>query len=435
LYPTVLHYVRHTKCNEAKNDDTTMMVSVFTTVWSLLTYLLSTILNLMMFLTILYTFCSYMGWIRRLLWFLVESKLSEIFNGADVTVGSLDVNIVEGRMTATNAVLHTPHQKEWNWEAPLIARVGRVYVEWNMWGVGYQLWWLGIDPPVTDIYTIHMRDIQVFVERKQHVFNLYLVDPTIVLPNPADIVKQTTPRSNDSAAQQKVPTPTAQNSEGLKNDDRDTDEECDAQAEQQAQELVNQLFSAVKSIGKKGAWRAQKETLTSKLRELQSLTKKTEYMQEGAKVITKVGKAVAKTSNMPTVPERRNRDEPPFYCRVGRVILRDVRVFTRQGMQWNKPIVLKEIVIRAAELCPPMSSLDEKGHPAIYQPIEKLVEVVWKRVLTEMAKSQTGRLLNTAMGEFLGIAITSMENNSATTTNSVQPSTVTTVLEYRPGDG
>ena len=104
-------------------------------------------------------------------------------------------------------------------------------------------------------------------------------------------------------------------------------------------------------------------------------------------------------------------------------------------MQWNKPIVLKEIVIRAAELCPPMSSLDEKGHPAIYQPIEKLVEVVWKRVLTEMAKSQTGRLLTTAMGEVLGIAITSIENNSANTTNSVQPNTLTTVLEYRPENG
>lgn len=374
-----------------------------------------------------------MGWIRRLLWFLIEGKLSEIFNNADVTIGSLEINLVEGRLVATNAVIHTPFQQEWKWESPLIARVGRVYVEWNMWSIAYQLWYLGIDPPIADIYTIHLQDIQVFVERQQHVFNVYLLDPAILLPNPAEIVKPDCnphPRTPDQS-------PVPDQSRAAAEQDMEREEEQDIHAEQQAQELVNQLFSAVKTIGKKGgwkgAWRAQKESLTSKLRHLQSVTKKTEYMQEGVKVISKVGKAVAKTSNMPTVPQRRERekDDPPLYCRIGRVILRDIRVFTRQEMQWNKPIVLKEIIVRAAELCPPMSSLDDKGHPALYQPIDKLVEVVWKRVLTTMAKSQTGRLLNTAMGEVLGIAMTSIENNT-TTSSPVQSTVTSTVLEYRP---
>ena len=367
-----------------------------------------------------------MGWIRRLIWFLIENKLSEVLNNAEVTVGSIEINIVEGRLIATNVVIHTPHQKDWKWESPLIARVGRVYVEWNMWNIGYQLWWLWIDPPIADIYTIHLSDVQVFVERQQHVFNLYLIDPTVVLPNPAEIVKP------DAHVPITAQASSASPSSGDRQHDEETEED-DAHAEEQAQKLVNQLLSAVKTIGRKGGWRAQKDSLTSKLKELQSVTKKTEYMQEGAKVITKVGKVVAKTSSMPTVPERRERDQPPFYCRIGRIILKDVRVFTRQDAKWNKPIILKEIVIRAAELCPPMSSLDDKGLPAIYQPIEKLVEVVWKRVLTEMAKSQTGRLLSTAMGEFLGIAITTMESNT-NPSSPVPCSPATTILEYRPGE-
>jgi hypothetical protein len=403
-----------------------MLTVVVSSVWSFLTYCFTKLLSMMLFLTLFYTICSYMGWIRRLIWFLIESKLSEVLNNAEVTVGSIEINIVEGRLIATNAVIHTPYQKEWKWESPLIARVGRVYVEWNMWSIGYQLWWLWIDPPIADIFTIHLSDVQVFVERQQHVFNLYLIDPTVVLPNPAEIVKPDAPSPVADQA------PSASPSSGDRQHDEETEED-DVHAEEQAQKLVNQLLSAVKTIGRKGGWRAQKDSLTSKLKELQSVTKKTEYMQEGAKVITKVGKVVAKTSSMPTVPERRERDQPPFYCRIGRIILKDVRVFTRQDTKWNKPIILKEIVIRAAELCPPMSSLDDNGLPAIYQPIEKLVEVVWKRVLTEMAKSQTGRLLSTAMGEFLGIAITTMENNT-TPSSPVPCSPATTILEYRPGE-
>ena len=53
--------------------------------------------------------------------------------------------------------------------------------------------------------------------------------------------------------------------------------------------------------------------------------------------------------------------------------------------------------------------------------------------LTEMAKSQTGRLLSTALGEFLGIAITSIENNN-TPASPVPSSPATTILEYRPGE-
>jgi hypothetical protein len=433
-----------------------MFVSLFSTCWSMLTSLFTSLIKMMLFLVLFFSFCSYMGWIRRFLWFWIETQLSEIWNGAEVTIGSLEVHLVQGTITAHNAVIHTPQRKEWKWESPLIARVGKVYAEWNMWSIAYQMLYEGKDPPIVDLYSIHLSDIQVFVERQQHVFNVYLLDPTVVLPDPSEIVKEDAPG---------VP---------ATGDDPDTSitvEQEDDDAEHQAQELVNQLFTAVKQIGRKGgwkgAWRAQKESLTQKLRQLQSSNKKTESMKEGVKVITKVGKAVAKTTNTytqknnPMTPQYRDLDNPSptLYCRVGRVLLHHIRVFTRQDGRWNKPIILKEITIRPAELCPPMSSVDEQGHAALYQPLEKLVEVVWKRVLTEMAKSQTGRLLSTAMGEVLGIAMTSMQEApgearqagitatasgattvSATTTSAVvgagssqhRSTAPPTILEYRP---
>jgi hypothetical protein len=392
-----------------------MMLHLLSSVMSTLSTTIAIIFYIMICVTIFISFCSYMGWIKRLLWYFIEVKLREIFNDTEVTIGSIEINLVEGNLVATNAILHTPHQSQWNWESPLIARVGRVVLEWNMWGIAYQFFWLWIVPPKADIYTVILNDIQVFVERQYHIFNLYLVDPTIVLPNPADFVKLSCASSIDEASVISSSPKRSSTSNRDRPNDEDAPEEDpgdEQQQKQKAHELIQQFLTAVKTLGRKGAWRAQKESIRSQLRQFQSITKKAEYMQEKVKIITEMGKAVVMTSKntIPQVPERRELDEPPFYCRVGRVVIQDARIFTRQDAEWNKPIVLREVVIRASELCPPLSSLDEEGYPAIYQRIDKVLEVVWKRVLTEMAKSQTGRFLSAAMGEVLGIALTSMES-------------------------
>lgn len=155
-----------------------MAIAILSSLWSLLMSVFVTLVNTMLFLTLFYSFCSYMGWVRRLAWFLIEHKLSEAWNGATVTLGSLELNLVKGTLLATNGVVHTPQRQAWKWESPCIARIGKIQVTWNMWSVAYQLLYLWVDPPIVDFYTIHVSDIQVFVERQQHVFNVYLLDPT-----------------------------------------------------------------------------------------------------------------------------------------------------------------------------------------------------------------------------------------------------------------
>jgi hypothetical protein len=68
---------------------------------------------------------------------------------------------------------------------------------------------------------------------------------------------------------------------------------------------------------------------------------------------------------------------------------------------WSKPILIREVMVSAAELCPPMSAKDEAGDPAVGQSLEQTFDVVLKRTLTESAKTNTGRLLQSVFGQVL----------------------------------
>jgi len=77
-----------------------------------------------------------------------------------------------------------------------------------------------------------------------------------------------------------------------------------------------------------------------------------------------------------------------------------------QNGSWNKPIYIEKMVLRSSELCPPMSMKDDDDLPAVFQSIDKIMEVVWRRALAEIAKSNTGRLFSTAFGEILSVMVT-----------------------------
>ena len=102
----------------------------------------------------------------------------------------------------------------------------------------------------------------------------------------------------------------------------------------------------------------------------------------------------------------------------------DLRVFTRSSLtngnassdkngsngdneksppviSWNKPIVVEHLAVRPSEFCAPLTVKDENGLPVLYRPINYCMDAIMKRVVSEMAKSNTGRLLRTAMGEIL----------------------------------
>ena len=63
------------------------------------------------------------------------------------------------------------------------------------------------------------------------------------------------------------------------------------------------------------------------------------------------------------------------------------------------------MILSSSELSPSLSSLDDHNLPAIYHNVDKIVEVVLRRLLVEIAKSNTGKLFSTAMSEVLTLMV------------------------------
>lgn len=78
--------------------------------------------------------------------------------------------------------IRNDEQQIWEWNSPLLGRIGKVYVETNIVLVLLSMIFLLEEPPL-ELYTIHLSDIQVFVERQYNIYNFYLCDPHIILPD------------------------------------------------------------------------------------------------------------------------------------------------------------------------------------------------------------------------------------------------------------
>ena len=92
--------------------------------------------------------------------------------------------------------LRVPQRNEWQWDSPLIARIGKATVECNALITVFHGILLGREVPV-EAYTIIVSDVQVFVERRNSVINVYLLNPTLQLP-PPPYLKKKKKKSGDS---------------------------------------------------------------------------------------------------------------------------------------------------------------------------------------------------------------------------------------------
>lgn len=393
--------------------------------FSLVTRLVEFACQCILVLTVLFAISYQLGWFHRLLWFLLEKEARKALNETKVTVGSFDVDLLRGKGWLSNVVIHSPQRHVWRWESPLLARIGKVYVETNLVRVLLSLFFLGEEPPL-EIYTLHMQDIQVFMERKEQVFNIYLLDPHNVIPAPQfdDEYEDTEKVAASVGVVIDPDEPTGP---------EDVTETSTQAEEEKAQKLVDEMIKAVQSLGRAAregslpeALQQQRQTVTNQLKELQAKPIKTKSMKNGIKIVQHVSKAVVqKTQTVQQIvsqPDKRQlENEKIVYARFGRVIMGDLRVFTRSSLtsgdapegskgntagrktinSWNKPIVVEHLAVRPSEFCAPLTVNDGQGLPVLYRPINYCMDAIVKRVVSEMAKSNTGRLFRTAMGEIL----------------------------------
>jgi hypothetical protein len=174
-----------------------LLSRVWTTVWSAALWLLHKLLVLCLALYVAYV----AGWIHRLICYCAECEARKVLNGCTVTVGAIRYDLVQGRYWASNVVIHAPAQRVWKWKAPIFARIGKVYVESNTVQCLLSLFFLLEEIPV-ELYTVHLSDIQCFIERKHNMYNFFLLDPTMILPEivPDNDVDEKAARSVEETA-------------------------------------------------------------------------------------------------------------------------------------------------------------------------------------------------------------------------------------------
>ena len=149
---------------------------------------LAVLLDVLVLLGLLCAALQRAGVLRRLLLRLTEREISRNANGAPVTVGDLDVDLLRGRARLTDVIVHSPRRDEWRWDSPCVARVGRIDVSLSVlsfldWGIGEALGF-----PVRDVHWAVATDVQAFVERRRDVFSFHLLDPALDLPDVQDVM-------------------------------------------------------------------------------------------------------------------------------------------------------------------------------------------------------------------------------------------------------
>ena len=463
-------------------------------VWltQLLTWWCQRCIVLCVVLMILY--CT--GWLHRFLWFIAEREATKILNGTTVTSSTFHIDIFRGKVWISNLVIHAPKQDLWLWEAPVFARIGKVYVEANVISCLFSLWFLWEELPL-DIYTVMVSDIQVFIERKHNVYNFLLLDPHVVVPLPPqpaatsdqtdydedDVVFVNPIVDGDSTGSPQV-NASRNRSVIARNDDDATKEALPADIhvfnsndeEEKAQHVVEHIVHSVRQVTVVGTGKnavaslldQYRHVLTNQLKNFtteKDSSKKastTAIMQEGVNLIKHVTANIAEKTvqaQQVIIPARRTLPgERPVYGRVGRLLIQDMRIFVRENHRfvpvdsskkdeatssatltggkgsnvstspicaWHPPIVIQHVAIRANEFCPPLTAkertksnndcdantdnYDATLMPALYQTMDAYVDVVWKRVLAEVAKSNTGQFFQTAMGEVVNLFVDSKE--------------------------
>jgi hypothetical protein len=508
------------------------------------------VLTALISIAILIVVAHHLGWLERWIWLILEKEGRKAMNGAQVTLGSFTIDwseILQGKITlhASNAVIHTPQRAEWRWDSPLIARIGKATVECNAPITIFHALFLRREIPI-EAYTILVADVQVFVERRDSLINVFLLNPTLQLPPPPGRIDDkkyyrddevngdhrkdiNNDNDNDNDNITIHPTKEGPISAILKNENTEqtndsllnpvqektaatlSDGEVSSNHNQQAKVLVNEMLHAVQLLGGAaargqlpGAIKQQGLELVGRLRGF----REQENLEEGFRVMQHMGKvAVESLQSAPQLilpkpdTSREGKKKKIIYIRVGRIAIDDMRIFTKdswinnatttqddhdptnnvtttgtvempnksnnsskkfnpgtsknaaatatatattidinnkQNGSWNKPIIIERMVLRSSELSPSLSSSDNHNLPAIYHSIDKIIEVVLRRLLVEIAKSNTGKLFSTAMSEVLSVMVLNPHNSvplsstSNTTTSSPLPPTAATKTTYTP---
>jgi hypothetical protein len=404
------------------------------------------------------------GALRRYAIKFAEDELGKNMNGVKITLSDGQFDLWRGKVIARDLIIHNKDRDNWEWDSPCLARVGRVEIALNFTSViKLPLFGRILNHTFFDVYTILVEDVQVFVEKRKNVFNFHLLDPSLNIPGHTLIMDE---YNNTKKKWPELETIDGEILVGVSKSVSLEKEEAQAnsvgsreevvegtqarETEEEANKIVEKLVGAVSKIGKaaneggskalQSVLRNQKDGLVQNLKQLRTQKSMTgassdkkdweSKKKHGVSVMRELGKVVEKNvidiktslSLLQKPPEKKQgwQSKSPDYIRVGSLLLREGRIFTKDILLakggkgdsavsaasvkttsgWARPIFIFELAITGAELCPPMSARDPSdGMPLVGISMERLLDIVQKRIMAEVAKSETGRLFQTAFGE------------------------------------
>lgn len=153
-------------------------------------------------LILLYGLLNRTGIVNRLVQRWIEVELGKEINGVQISISSIELDLFQIRTLSSSIsirdlVIHTPHRSDWRWDAPIIAQVGTVHLRCNLLSLIKLPPFLRphgsaqsatFRPVARDIYSVRVRNVQVFVEKRRNVFNFHLLDKRLDVPDPREVL-------------------------------------------------------------------------------------------------------------------------------------------------------------------------------------------------------------------------------------------------------
>jgi len=410
------------------------------------------------------------GALRRYAIKFAEEEVSKQMNGALVTLSDAQVDLWRGKVVVHDFIIHNKDRNAWKWDSPCLARVGRIEASLNFASV-IQLPFIGriLNHNFFDIYTVLVEDVQVFVEKRRNIFNFHLLDASLDIPDHVPIMAEYNKRKVREALSESVKNNNyADVMDATKPQGLDTEEQRGDAAsgrdvvsplrekEDEANKIIEKLVGTVSNLGKaageggskglKSALISHKDSWVKNLKELHSKSPASPFARGGSDCnedwarqknkVKSLGNALGKVveQNVSDIkhqigflqkppPKKEGWSSPsPEYIRVGSLMLREGRIFTKEVLVgkveettiespekggidrhisgWSRPIVIFELALTSAEMSPSMSARDPNtGLPVVGIPIDRFMDIIFKKTMAEVAKYNTGRLFQTAFGD------------------------------------
>ena len=423
------------------------------------------LLRLVFITTAIISLLHQSGALRRYVIKFAEEEISKNMNGTLVTLSDVQVDLWRGKVVVHDFIVHNKDRLDWEWDSPCLVRVGRIEASLNFASV-IQLPRVGriLNHCFFDIYTVLVEDVQVFVEKRRNVFNFHLLDASLDIPDHDPIMKEYNKRKEREALLDSDKNNNDTKSQGLDAEEQRGDAASGRdvisplrEKEDEANKIIEKLVGTVSNLGKaageggsqglKVALINQKDSLVKNLKELHSKSPaspfgrrqgsdyKEGWSQQKNKAKT-LGNALGQVveQNVSDIkhqmgflqkppPRKEGWPSPaPDYIRVGSLMLREGRIFTKHVLVgkveedtiefsekgnmdhhisgWSRPIVIHELALTGAEMSPSMSARDpQTGMPVVGIPMNRFLDIISKKMMAEVAKYNTGRLFQTAFGD------------------------------------